>query len=302
MKLEGLAAFVAIAETGSIGRAAKRLNLSRSVVSERLVRLERELGVALVQRTTRRSTLTEEGTTLLARAQAILAQVDEVASELAGRRGGLVGPLRISAPLSFGTLHLAPALFAFLAEHPRLELALELDDRFVDAAGGGYDAVVRIGQVADNRLVAHRLAPSRRVLVASPAYLAEHGRPTTLRALGVHTAVNYALRGADDWRFVTVDRATIVHARTRLRVNNGDVVRAAAEAGLGIALLPTFLLGTAVADGHLELLDVGAQPEVDTVHIVYAKTRGVPTKVRRLVEFLRGRFGNPPYWDAVLPR
>lgn len=301
MKLEGLEAFVAITETGSISQASKRLRVSTSVVSERLARLEQGLGVALVHRTTRRLTLTEDGATLLPRARAILDQVADAASELAERRGGLAGPLRLSAPLSFGMLHLAPALFAFLAEHPRIELTLELDDRFVDVAGGGYDAVVRIGQVADNRLVSHRLAESRRVLVASPAYLARHGRPTSLDELGAHRAVNYTYRGAGDWRFIVEGRTAIVRATSGLHVNNGDVMRAAVEAGLGIALLPTFLVAEGLSTGSLVRLDVGAEPDTDVVQVVYAKTRGVPTKVRALVDFLSRRFGNPPYWDTARP-
>lgn len=298
MRLEGLEALVAISETGSISQAAKRLTLSTSVVSERLARLEQTVGVALVHRTTRKLSLTEDGLTLLPRARAILDQVEDAASELAERHGGLAGPLRISAPLSFGMLHLAPALFAFLAEHPRIELTLELDDRFVDVAGGGYDAVVRVGQVADNRLVAHRLAESRRVLVASPGYLANHGRPNSLDELGTHRAVNYTYRGADDWRFSVGGRTVIVRAASGLRINNGDVMRAAVEAGFGIALLPTFLVGDALSRGSLERLDVGAEPDADIVQVVYAKTRRVPTKVRALIEFLRYSFAGSPYWDA----
>jgi len=298
MKFEGLRAFVAVAEAGSISEGARRLNLSKSVVSERLVELERGLGAALVHRTTRSLSLTEDGHTLLPRAARILAEVTEAAAELAERRGGLAGPLRLSAPLSFGTLHLGPALYPFLRAHPRLELHLDLNDRFVDVAGGGYDAVIRIGQVADNRLIAKALTTSRRTLVASPTYLADHGRPTSLDDLPRHRAIAYANRGAEDWRFRLGERNTVVHVSPMLRVNNGDIMRDAAEAGLGLALLPTFLTATAIAEGRLTEVDVGAQAETDIVHIVYSKTRGVQTKIAALSEHLSAVFGVPPYWDS----
>ena len=171
MKLDGIATFVAVAEAGSISEAARRLRLSKSVVSDRLVELERSLGVRLVHRSTRRLSLTEDGVTFRERASRIAHEVEEAMAEMAQRSGALVGPLRISAPVTFGRMHLGPAIYPFLARHPGIELTLDLDDRRVDAAAEGYDAVVRHGPLADSRLVAWRLAPSRRVLVASPDYL-----------------------------------------------------------------------------------------------------------------------------------
>lgn len=300
MKLEGLAAFVAIADTGSISAAARRTHVSTSVISERLMKLEQHVGVALVQRTTRKLTLTEEGARFQSRAAGILRDVEAATAELAEHRGGLAGPLRLSAPLSFGMLHLGPALNEFLLEHPRVQLSLELDDRFVDVTGDGYDAVVRIGQVADNRLVAHALAPSRRILVASTAYLQQRGRPDSVEALRNHLAINYTNRGADDWRFVSGGERLVVRVPPRLRVNNGDLMRGAAEAGMGVALLPTFLAGDSVRAGRLEILDVGAEAEIDTVHIVYPKRRSLPPKATSLIAALKIRFGNPPYWDQHL--
>lgn len=302
MRFEGLASFVAVAETGSISRAAKRLNLSTSVVSERLARLEQDVGASLVHRTTRQLTLTEDGAAFRERAAAILREVDAAAVELAERRGGLVGPLRLSAPVSFGVLHLGRALYPFLARHPAVELILELDDGFVDVAAGGYDAVVRIGQIADSRLIAHRLAPSRRVLVAAPAYLERHGSPRTIEDLSDHRAINYSNRGAEDWRFRTSDGMRTVRPRSTLRVNNGDLMREAVEAGLGLALLPTFITGEALASGDLEVVRIDGEAETDIVQIVYSKARGIQTKVKALVEHLRGQFGDPPHWDRAIDR
>src|SRR3954471_21475474 len=158
MKLDGIVAFVAVADGGSISEGARRLGLSKSVISERLVELERSLGARLVQRTTRKMSLTEDGVAFLTRGQRIVREATEAAAEIAERRGALVGPLRISAPVSFGTLHLGSALYPFLGENPGIELTLDLDDRFVDAAAGGYDAVIRHGPIRDDRLINRRLA------------------------------------------------------------------------------------------------------------------------------------------------
>src|SRR5271163_2256652 len=162
LKLDSLLAFVATAEGGSISEAARRLQISKSVASERLAELERNVGATLVHRSTRKLTLTEDGIAFLERASRIAHEVEEAAADMAERRGALVGPLRISAPVTFGRMHLGPAIYPFIAKHPRIELTIDLDDRRVDASAGGYDAVVRHGPIADSRLMAWRLAPSRR--------------------------------------------------------------------------------------------------------------------------------------------
>lgn len=300
MRVEGLAAFVATVDRGSLTAAAAQLKLAPSVVSDRLAQLEQGLGVVLLQRSTRRVSLTDDGATLLPRARVILRDLENAASELAERRGGLAGPLRISAPLSFGVLHLGPALCAFAAEHPHLELILDLDDRFVDVAAGGFDAVIRIGQVADGWLIARPLAPSRRVIVASPGYLDRFGAPSTLEDLSRHRVISYTNRGGDEWRFRRNGRTVIVRPTPAFRVNNGDLIRQGAEAGLGLALLPSFIASDALAAGRLRRVKVDGDVDVDTVHLVYPKTGGVPSKVSSLVGALRGRFGRPPYWDAAL--
>jgi DNA-binding transcriptional LysR family regulator len=198
LKLESVAAFVSIVEAGSIAGAARRLGISKSVVSERLSELERVLGTRFVQRTTRRLSLTQDGKAFYGRARQILRDVDSAAAEVAERRGTLIGPLRISAPVSFGHLHLGPALFGLLAKYPGIELTLELDDRFVDVLAEGYDAVVRHGPVDDKRLIVKHLTASRRVLVASPDYFKRHGKPGSLQELERHRGVIYTNRGASD--------------------------------------------------------------------------------------------------------
>ncbi|WP_262296180.1 LysR family transcriptional regulator [Microvirga sesbaniae] len=297
MKLDGIATFVAVAEAGSISEAARRLRLSKSVVSDRLVELERSLGVRLVHRSTRRLSLTEDGITFRERASRIAREVEEAMAEMAQRSGALVGPLRISAPVTFGRMHLGPAVYPFLARHPGIELTLDLDDRRVDVSAEGYDAVVRHGPLMDSRLVAWRLAPSRRVLVASPDYLARHGTPGAADDLEAHRGIFYTNRGVDDWRFPGPAGATIVRGRVALRVNNGDMMRDAALSGIGIALLPTFIVGHDIARGRLQIVDVGLRSAPEFIYVAHQEGRRPSAKLRAFAECLREAFGEPPYWE-----
>jgi len=296
LKLDGVAAFVTVVDAGSITEAARRLDLAKSIVSERLADLERSLGARLLQRTTRRLSLTEDGAAFLERARRIVREVSDAADEMAERRGALVGPLRISAPVSFGVLHLGAALYPFLRDHPRIDLTIELDDRFADLAADGFDAVIRHGPIRDSWLVATRLASSRRFLVASPAYLSAHGEPRALGDLEDHRAILYTNR-ATDWRFLSPDGPVIVHPRKALRVNNGLIMREAAVAGLGVSLLPGFMIHEALVDGTLRTLDIGLEAEGAEIHIAYDKEHGASAKVRALIEHLKRAFGDPPYWD-----
>ena len=298
IKIEGIQSFVAVVEAGSISEAARRLRLSKSVISERLSELEKTLGATLLHRTTRKLTLTEDGTVFLARANRIVHEIDEAASDMAERRGTLAGSLRIAAPVTFGRMHLGPALYPFLAEHPEIELALDLDDRRVDAASDGYDAIIRHGPIADSRLVVFKLAASRRMLTASPDYLARAGRPTSLAELDGHRGLFYSNRGVADWRFQGADGPVIVRAQVALRVNNGDMLRDAAIAGLGIALLPAFIAGPNIRDGSLEVVDVGLQAEPEFLYLAHAEGRRSSTKLRALAKHLKAAFGEPPYWDV----
>jgi DNA-binding transcriptional LysR family regulator len=297
LNLAAIASFVSIAEAGSLAGAARRSGVSKSVVSARLVALERSLGVKLVRRTTRALTLTAGGKVFYRRAKQILRDVEGAATEAAAHFRSVAGPLRISAPVGFGNLHLGPALFDFLAKNPGLELTLELDDRFVDVIADGYDAVIRHGPVGDRRLIVKPLAKSRRLLVASPAYLKRFGIPTTITELKDHLGVIYSNRGAGDWRFRVARRWVNVTPVTALRVNNGLLMRDAAVAGLGMALLPTFFLKSALEDRSLRIIDVGAEAEGAVIYVAYPDDlRGSP-KIEAMTEWLRRTIGKPPYWD-----
>lgn len=292
-----------VAEAGSISEAARRLRLSKSVISERLAELERGLGTILVRRTTRRLNLTEDGMALLERAIGILRDVQDTASDMVQRRGALSGPLRISAPVTFGRMHLGPAVYSFLAKHPHIDLTLVLDDRRVDAAADGYDAVLRHGTIEDTRLVAWHLAASRRLLVASPAYLDRRGTPSTLEELASHGAVYYTNRGMADWRFAQGDASgpRIIRAPAVLKANNGDIMRDAVTAGLGIALLPTFIIGPSIRSGELRAIDVGARSwGEESIYMAHPDGRHPPARLRAFADHLLTTFGSPAIWDRGL--
>lgn len=298
LKLDGIASFVAIVESGSISEAARRLNLTKSVVSQRLAEVERVLGASLLHRTTRKLSLTEDGAAFLEKALRIIHEVDDAVTDMAERRGTLSGPLRISAPVTFGRMHLGPALYPFLAQHPLLQVTLDLDDRRVDAASEGYDAVIRHGALEDSRLVAWQLAASQRLLVAAPDYLLQQGTPATVADLHSHRGIFYTNRGVSDWRFEGPNGAQVIRANVALRVNNGDMILDAAVAGLGIALLPTFIAGAAIKSGDLQVIDVGMTTAIESIYVAHPEGRRASAKLKALVECLRQAFGNPPYWDV----
>jgi len=298
MKLDGIAALVAVAEAGSISEAARRLRLAKSVVSERLAELERQLGGRMFHRTTRKLTLTEDGAAFLERATRITREVEEAVASFAERRGTLSGPMRLSAPVTFGRMHLGPALWAFLRDHPAITLSLDLNDRRIDVASEGFDAVIRHGAIEDSRLMVWRLAPSRRVFVASPDYLARRGTPRSLQDLAEHDGIFYANRGAADWRLVDArGGAHMVRARGKLTLNNGDLMREAAVAGQGITLLPSFITWEVLRAGQLVVIDVGVQAEEESIYIAHPEGRQPSAKLRALADHLRSAFGEPPYWD-----
>jgi DNA-binding transcriptional LysR family regulator len=275
------------------------MELSKSVVSERLAELERSLGAKLLHRTTRKLAITEAGSTFYERAKRIVQEATEAAVEIAERRGELVGPLRISAPVSFGSLHLGPALYGFLANNPRIELTLDLDDRFVSMLTDGYDAVVRHGPVVDEHVVVKRLAPSRRFLVAAPDYLEKFGKPKSLAELEQHKGIVYSNRGLADWLFKASRGFATVRPLRALRVNNGLLMRDAAAAGLGLALLPAYFVHKELASKKLVIVDVGVEAEGATIYIAYPADQRGSAKLRALTVWLRDAFGDPPYWDLA---
>lgn len=299
LKLENVSVFVTIVAVGSLSEAARRVGLPRSVVSERLLELERALGTRLLQRTTRKLSITADGAAFLPRARKILAEADAAVAEVSERQGKLAGPLRLSGPVTFGTLHLAPALCSFLTAHPAIDLLLDLDDRFVDIAADGYDAVVRHGPIVDQRVVVKRLAHSRRCVVAAPAYLQAVGTPRSIAELSQHRGILYSHRETD-WRFRLQDQTHVIRPERALRFNNGLLMREAALAGLGVALLPRFAIHRELAAGSLIELDMspGCEAEGAEIYLAYPSEGPASVKLRALVEHLRQCLGTPPYWEA----
>ena len=296
--LGDVAAFLRVVETGSFARAAERLGLAKSIVSRRIARLETTLGARLLTRGQRGALPTELGRSYYARAANSLAELEAAHDGLAEAMAEIAGPLRVAGPLSFGAQYLAPALAEFAAAHPRVELDVAFDDRTVDLVAGGFDLAVRLGNLPDSALVARRLAPLRRALLASPAFLAVHGTPRHPRDLADAPALTYANTGAPEaWRFRVGTRWESVRVAGRLRADNGEMLRAAAVAGLGFTVLPTFIASPAIASGTLTIVLPEFPLEEGGVHAVLPPGRSATARVRALIDFLAGRFGPEPAWD-----
>lgn len=301
-RFEALQTFVAVVEAGQFSAAAERLGCNNSVVSRRIADLENRLGAQLLQRTTRRLSLTDAGRDFYERAVRLLAELDEAEHSVAAGQSSLSGRLRLAAPLSFGLLHLTPILNAFMAEHPGLVLDVDLDDRKVNLVEEGIDLALRIGQLGDSSLVARPLAPIRRLLCASPAYLERHGTPATPEALSDHACLVYSnTPDPQQWTFSEANgRMVQVRVPARLRANNGDILLAASIEGLGISIQPTFIAYRAIMEGRLRPLLTDYTLPAATAHAVYPSRRFVPQRVRALIEFLRQQIGERPYWDEGL--
>ena len=288
--------FAKVVESGSFARAADRLNVSTSAVSRQVSELEAHLDVRLLNRTTRRLSLTDDGQLFYARAKELLAAIDEAESEIASRSGEATGLLRINAPLTFGVMHLAPLWGGFLAQHPKVSLEIDLSDRVVDLVDEGYDLAVRITTLPSSQLVSRLLASSRVVLCASPGYLARHGAPTHPRELAAHQVISYSYWATrDEWSFRGPEGEVRVRTHPRMHANNGDTCRAAALDGQGIILQPDFLVGEDLRRGTLvELLPDYAALTVG-IQAVYPSRKFLPIKTRRMVDFLVDAFATPPW-------
>ena len=296
LDLQQLASFVAVVNAGSFVGAAEALDLSKAAVSRHVTDLEAQLGVRLLHRTTRRLSLTDEGQRFHARATELLAMAGELESETSAGSGEAAGVLRINAPLTFGNLHLAPLWPGFLAANPKVTLDVTLNDRVVDLVEEGYDVAVRITNLASSQLVSRRLATTRVVLCASPAYLAARGMPSHPRELSGHEVISYAYwTGGDDWRFTGADGEARVRVQPRIHTNSGDTCRIAALRGQGVVLQPDFLVGDDLRRGDLVELLPGWRSLELGIHAVYASRKHLPMKTRRLVDFLVEAFAKPAW-------
>jgi DNA-binding transcriptional LysR family regulator len=300
-RLSALEAFVKVAETQSFSEAAARLGASKSALSRQISGLEAELGARLFHRTTRSLTLTEAGRGYLEKVSQILADLAQADESVTALQTAPRGRLKVNAPLSFGFLHLAPALPDFMARCPELEIDVSMNDRFVDLVEEGFDVAVRIGALQDSSLIVRRLAPIRRVICASPAYLAAHGAPAHPQDLAKHQClINTNLAPGREWRFAGPDGKPIVaHVGGRISMNSGDALRVAALGGLGLTELPTFIVGRDLQSGTLVSVLGDFTPQTMALHAVYPHARHLSPKVRVFIDFLAERFGPRPYWDLV---
>ena len=298
--LSGLAIFAAVADAQSFTRAAERLGMSKSSVSKSVSRLENRLGARLLNRTTRRLSLTEMGRAFHQRCSHIVEAAEAAELAVSRLQDSPRGTLRINVPVSFGLRHLGSALPAFMAMYPELRVDIDFMDRRVDLIEEGYDLALRIGALSDSSLIARRLAPNRLLAVAAPAYLKRHGTPPHPAALASHNCLTYAyLPSPSEWRFQRDGRPLDVPVSGTLHTNNGDVILQAALAGIGISLAPSFICGDELASGRLRRILADFEPPPLGIYAVYPHSRHLSTKVSAFVEFLAGRFGEFPYWDRA---
>ncbi|NHZ69937.1 MAG: LysR family transcriptional regulator [Thermotogales bacterium] len=302
-RLEDMETFARVVEAGSISGAAERLGVAKSVVSRRIANLEERLGAQLFRRTTRRLNLTDTANSFYDRCMRILADVQEAEDAVSDEHATLHGRLRVAVPLSFGLMHLGPAIDDFMKAHPDVEFDLDFNDRQVDLLTEGFDVAVRIAHLADSSFIARRLATIKVAMCASPDYLERSGTPRAPAELRDHACLTYSnLPDPSLWIYDGPDGKRVsVRVKSRLQANNGDFMREAVIAGQGIASLPTFLVYKAIEQGQLiRILPDYASPGIDA-YAVYPQTRHLSHRVRAFVDFLAERFAGVPYWDAHLP-
>ncbi|QYY30762.1 MULTISPECIES: LysR family transcriptional regulator [Cupriavidus] len=291
-----VAVFTRAASLGNLSAAARDLQLSTSTASARLARLEQTLGTRLLHRTTRRLSLTADGERFIEHAQQLLATAEAAEQSVGKGARAPHGLLRVTAPASFGRQHVSPAIPAFLETYPEIRLDLRLSDQVVPLVDAGIDVALRMGALPDSSLVARALAPSRRVICAAPSYLAAHGIPKHPDDLRTHNCLILGDQSA--WRFDTPLGETAVTVHGNLRVDNGEVIRDALVAGMGIALKSTWDVGALLRSGQLvTVLDEYPVLPAVSIWAVYPSRHLVPAKTRAFVDFFAARFGNPPYWD-----
>lgn len=293
-----MAVFAHVAETGSFSAAARRLGMSRSAVSKAVAKLEKELAARLLNRSTRHLSMTEVGAAYVEHCSRILdeaVRAEQVVDHLHAQPRGV---LKVAASVAFGTLHVAPALADFLGRYPELDIDMTITDRAIDMAEEGCDVAVRVARDLPPNLVARRLAPVRRKLCATPAYFGKHGVPCIPQDLARHNCLDYTHSGEQGlWRFTGPEGDIAVPVSGRLRINDDEALSQAVLGGLGLALLPTFIIGKDLQAGRLRAALSEYIPVERHVYALYLPTRHLPAKVRAFIDFLLERFGPDPYWD-----
>lgn len=298
-RFAAMEAFVAVVDCGSFVRASERLAVSTTTVSRLVSELEAHLQVRLLQRTTRRLSLTDLGRTYYQHAVTLLDELIAAEAVVSSSAQAASGVLRVSAPVSFGGRHLAALLPQFHAAHPQVRVELSLNDRIVDLVDEGHDVAIRITEQLAGTLVARPLAPVRLVICAAPDYLARHGTPRTPEELSGHQCLLYSYtEQPGNWLLAGPEGPVAVPVKGFLSANNGDALREAALAGAGIVRQPSFIVGDDLQAGRLVPLLCEYAPPPITACAVYPSRRHLSAKVRAFVDFLAGAWGDPPPWDA----
>jgi len=298
-KLRAMRVFSTVVSEGSYAEAGRKLGTTRSSVSKAVTELETILGARLLDRTTRRVNPTEAGLAYHERCIDILARVEETEQQVSQLHEEPRGVLKLNAPMSFGALHLGDAVADFMEAYPDLKIEMTLNDRFVDPIEDGFDITIRIAKLQDSSLIARKLAPARRVLVASPQYLSRYQEPQRPAELSGHRCLNFGHTAPmQKWMLVSNGKAVAVPISSVLCSNNGDVLRLAAIRGQGITVLPTFIVGADVLAGRLAVILPSFPPTDLDIFALYAPHKHLATKVRAFIDFLVERFGPRPQWDS----
>ncbi|MDB1125033.1 LysR family transcriptional regulator [Vibrio algarum] len=299
MNIEYLKLFVRLASTHNISQAGQELGLSPPVASMHVSKLEESLGARLVHRTTRKVSLTEEGMAFLPHAEEILMCVDAGRASVGSGDSQPKGTLRITAPASFGRMHLMPALKGFLAKYPGLSVDIRLTDSIVDLVEGGFDVAIRNSELQDSSLIARKLATDKRIMCVSSDYIAEYGTPTTPEDLRNHKCINQA--GLETWTFNSPNGPLNIKVKGNIRVDHGEAVRDACANGMGIAKCATWIAYEHLERGDLvRILEDYTLIDDAAIWAVYPSSRLVAPKVRALIDYFAQYYGTPPYWDMWL--
>ena len=296
-RFQEMKVFATVVEAGSFTGAAHVLDMSKAAVSRYVGELEERLGLRLLHRTTRKLSPTTEGEIFYARCRELLDNLDEAEAEVTSRTGEATGLLKVSVPVTFGLMYLAPLWPAFLARHPKLAIDITLSDRVTDLVEEGFDIAVRIGRLSASSLISRKLASTRMVLCASPHYLRRRGAPERPDELLHHDVISYSLfSSGENWTFKGPDGDVAVKVAPRMRTNSGDTCRAAALRHQGIILQPTFIVGADLAQGTLTEIMPAYQSVELGIHAVYPSRKFVSSKVRLLIDFLVDAFA-APVWE-----
>jgi DNA-binding transcriptional LysR family regulator len=299
-KLTSIRAFTKVVAHGSFSKAAQELRLSRSAVSKYVIDLEAELGVQLLNRTTRSASPTENGLAYYERCLAVLADLEEADLSVTQLQAEPRGILRVNAPMSFGTLHLGQAIPEFMEKYPQLQIQLILSDQLIDPVQEGFDVTLRIADLPSSSLIARKIAPAPRVVCAAPSYLDRQGTPEHPNDLRHHACLSYGhLATGNQWKLTGPDGDHWIQAPWTLCTNNAEVLRDAAVKGRGVALLPTFIAGAELQKGALRRILSAYKAPALALYAVYPPTRHLSVKVRVFIDFLAERFGGRPSWDLV---